>query len=319
MKKSNRARIIAIVLLGLILILEIAWIIRQGKNEDTQLQADAEALQTQSGQISTQEITEPVVTVESTTFETPAATESTEIEPTETEPVVSEPVETEPPETEPKATKPKGSSQNKKPAQKQTEPTEPDNTCLFPYTIADSTLVIEQINSYDGIFFEDGSDKEVTNVTAMVLTNTGDVCVEYVTVTIERDGTKLNFAASAIEAGGTVVVMEAGCTQFAAGEYRNCTAEIAVIQEMLMTRDQISVEENPEGGLLVTNLTDADIPCVRIFYKFYMQDTDVYVGGITYTAKVLNLASESSCIVTPSHYFPGYSKIVMVKTYDSDE
>ena len=79
-----------------------------------------------------------------------------------------------------------------------------------------------------------------------------------------------------------------------------------------------NVEETAEGSLLVTNITETDIPCIRIFYKFYMYDTNVYVGGITYTAKVTNLAAGASCIVTPSHYLQGYSKIIMVKTYDTE-
>lgn len=323
MKKTNKI-ITAVLILSAIILLEIVWILHQEKNGDTpHKQAETEALQTQGEPTGTLEVTIPEVT-DQQIAETPA-TEQTD------------PTVTEPEATVPKTTKPQESTQNDRPPQiqppqtqppqtqqppivpVQTEPTVPDNTCHFPYAIPGSTLVIEQINSYDGIFFEDGSDREMTNITAMVLTNRGDNCVEYVDIAIEREGTQLKFAASAIEAGGTVVVMEAEGKQYAEGDYANCTAEVATIAEMIMSQDQISVEENPEGGLLVTNLTEEEIPCVRIFYKFYMQEVDVYVGGITYTAKIDNLAAKSSCTVMPSHYLQGFSKIVMVKTYDSDE
>ena len=49
----------------------------------------------------------------------------------------------------------------------------------FPYAIPGSDLVIEQINSYDGIFFEDGTDREVSNVSAIVLANKGEKALEY--------------------------------------------------------------------------------------------------------------------------------------------
>jgi hypothetical protein len=50
-----------------------------------------------------------------------------------------------------------------------------------------------------------------------------------------------------------------------------------------------------------------------------MDDVDVYVGGITYTAKILDLAAEGSVVVKPSHYYSGFSKILMIKTYDTKD
>ena len=67
----------------------------------------------------------------------------------------------------------------------------------------------------------------------------------------------------------------------------------------------------------MTNISGVDIPCVRIFYKFHMEDVDVFVGGITYTAKLENLAADETRTVRPSHYAKGNSRIVMVKIYDT--
>lgn len=79
------------------------------------------------------------------------------------------------------------------------------------------------------------------------------------------------------------------------------------------------VTENADHSLTVTNLTGEDIACVRIFYKLYMQDEDVYVGGITYNARLVDLPAGGSQTVTPSHYAKGYSRVVMVRTYDTAE
>lgn len=223
-------------------------------------------------------------------------------------PDVTETTEQEPQETVP----------NEKPDETIKPQNNTGNSSYFPYSIPGSGLVIEQINSYDGLFLEDGSDKEVSNVTAMVLTNTGDACAEYIEITIDRDGVQLKFIASALESGGSMIVLEADGKQFSNGTYSNCVADVATLSEFTMSENQVRVEETAEGNLLVTNLTESDIPCVRIFYKFYMNDTKVYVGGITYTAKVTNLGAGGSCTITPSHYLRGYSKIIMVKTYDTD-
>ena len=86
-----------------------------------------------------------------------------------------------------------------------------------------------------------------------------------------------------------------------------------------MSEDKVQVEESGEQSLTVTNLTDEDIPAVRVFYKFYMEDEGTYVGGITYTAKLTGLSAGGSQTVSPSHYAAGSSRVMMVRTYDSAE
>ena len=91
----------------------------------------------------------------------------------------------------------------------------------------------------------------------------------------------------------------------------------AKTDEFEMSEDKVRVEETGEGSLRITNLTDEEIPCVRIFYKFYMEEEQTYVGGITYTAKVTGLSAGGSQTVTPSHYSSGNSLVMMVRTYDT--
>lgn len=190
---------------------------------------------------------------------------------------------------------------------------------FFPYVIEGTELTVQNISSYDGIFLEDGSDGEVTGVAAMVVENTGDTNVEYAAITISCNGETLEFDASDLPAGATVVVQEKNKTPYQSGTYTDCSAVVAEMGDFEMSEDQVKVEETESGSLLVTNLTDEEIPCVRIFYKFYMADEETYVGGITYTAKLTDLSAGASQTVTPSHYAAGNSRIMMVRTYDSTE
>ena len=179
--------------------------------------------------------------------------------------------------------------------------------------------MIEQVNSYNGIFFEDGSDRVVANVAAIVLTNKGDSCVEYVNITMKCGDIQLQFTGSTLDAGARMIVLETDSKSLPNGKYTDCTAEIASVTQLVLSEEQVRVEEQENGSLLITNLTEAEIPCIRIFYKYYMDDVDVYVGGITYTAKVVDLEAGESCTVTPSHYYSGFSKILMVKTYETKD
>ena len=187
----------------------------------------------------------------------------------------------------------------------------------LPYSIGGSGLVIRSITSYDGTYIEDGSDSDISGVTVIILENTGDTEVEYASITVNREGTELQFEASALPAGGTVVVQEKNRVLFEGGNYTDCSADVAEIEEFDLSSDQIRVDETGDQTLTVTNLTDENIPAVRIFYKFYMEDEDTYVGGITYTAKITGLDANASVEITPSHYLKGSSRIMMIRTYDT--
>ena len=187
----------------------------------------------------------------------------------------------------------------------------------LPYSIGGSGLVIRSITSYDGTYIEDGSDSDISGVTVIILENTGDTEVEYASITVNREGTELQFEASALPAGETVVVQEKNRVLFEGGNYTDCSADVAEIEEFDMSSDQIRVDETGDQTLTVTNLTDENIPAVRIFYKFYMKDEDTYVGGITYTAKITGLDANASVEITPSHYLKGSSRIMMIRTYDT--
>lgn len=197
--------------------------------------------------------------------------------------------------------------------------TQPGEALSFPFSISGTTLTVRNISSYDGIYLEDGSDEEVSGIAAMVVENTGDLNVEYAQITVNCNGETMRFDASDIPAGDTVVVQEKNRAGYQEGTYTDCSAVVAETDEFEMSENKVKVEETGDGSLKVTNLTDETIPCVRIFYKFYMEEEQTYVGGITYTAKVTELSANGSQTVTPSHYSSGNSQIMMVRIYDTTE
>lgn len=189
----------------------------------------------------------------------------------------------------------------------------------FPYSIPGSNLLVRSIASYEGSFIEDGSDSDISGVTVMVVENTGKTQVEYAAISLDRDAKTLRFEVSALPAGGMAVVQESNKVPFQEGNYTDCTASVAEVEDFTMSEDKIRVEETGEQEITVTNLTDQKIPAVRIFYKFYIEDEDTYVGGITYTAKITDLQAGDSQAIQPSHYLKGSSRIMMVRTYDTAE
>ena len=190
------------------------------------------------------------------------------------------------------------------------------NDISFPYAIPGTQLVIRDIRPYNGLFLEDGSDQTVSNISVMILENRG-VGLEYAAITLVQGDRQLTFKATAIPGGTQAVVQEASAAEYRKGGYTQCGVEIALLDHFEKSESYIRVEENESGSLVVSNLTDEVIPCVRVFYKFVLEAGEIYVGGITYTAKILDLKPGEPQTVAPSHYAAGYSEIMMVRAYET--
>jgi len=190
----------------------------------------------------------------------------------------------------------------------------------FPYDIPGTDLTIQRIGGYSGIFLEDGSDSDISNVAAMILVNNGSMGVELADISLYCNGSLLQFRATALPANSTIMVQEVNATGHVKnGVYTECSASVATRDFFELSDDAVSVMETDDGALQVTNLTDETIPCVRVFYKFHMDSQDLYVGGISYVAKLVDLEAGQSQSIMPSHYLPGSSRVVMVRIYDTAE
>lgn len=187
----------------------------------------------------------------------------------------------------------------------------------FPYKIPNTSLSIRAVKSYSGIFIEDGSDKDVTNIAAIILDNKGTENIEYAKITLKCEGKEFVFEAKTLASGATTVVQESTGAKYVEGEYKEAHAQVAVMDKMEMSEKSIKVTETENGALQIMNISNSDIPCVRIFYKFYIEDLSVSVGGITYTSKITELKAGETRVITPSHYDKDASRVMMVRTYDT--
>ena len=191
------------------------------------------------------------------------------------------------------------------------------NNGFFPYEINKYELEIKDIKSYDGIFFEDGNEQEVKNVATIIVKNNSDVNIEYGKVVLHGAKTDLEFKITALPKGATMVVQEINMKKYVDQDYKNITYDIAPLDEFEMSEDKIHIKE-VDNELEITNLTDEVIPVTRVFFKLYMDDIDVYAGGITYTIALKSIPPKTTVYASPYHYAPGNSKIMMVRTYDKE-
>ena len=63
----------------------------------------------------------------------------------------------------------------------------------------------------------------------------------------------------------------------------------------------------------MTNISGKTLSNVKVYFKNYMPDGDVYVGGIAYCIELNDVEPQTSTEVTASHYNSQYSVILEVK------
>ena len=188
----------------------------------------------------------------------------------------------------------------------------------FPCQIPGYDMTIERIAPYDGMFVEDGSNADAQNVAMLLVKNDGDFPVEYAQIRVMCEQEELLFDISALPAGEQLVVQEKNGKTIAESKATSASALVVQRANMEMSEGKVQVSDNGDNTLTIKNLTNETIPTVRVFYKYYMENEDLFVGGIAFTARISRLGAGTSVTIQPSHYTSQSSRVVMVLTYDSE-
>ena len=197
-----------------------------------------------------------------------------------------------------------------------TKPTTPAALEL-PYVIPNTGLIIEKISSYDGLYVEDGSNSEIKGVAMILLRNMGSKDIGLANITLHYGTLIREFSVSSLPKGMSIVVQEKNRNAMAQGKLDKVTASVIENNdEFDLSPAEISITAGSDNTLTVKNLTNRDLPDVRIFYKYFMEDQQLLVGGITFTVNITNLKAGQETSVKSAHFLTGNSTIVMVQTYE---
>lgn len=188
----------------------------------------------------------------------------------------------------------------------------------FPCQVPGYGLTIHHLAPYKGMFVEDGTNANVENVAMLLVSNDSDYPIEYASITVAYGGETLTFDISALPKGEKMVVQEKTGKAVPTGKAQKAQALVVRRANMEMSRDTIRVTDNGDNTLTIQNMTREMIPTVRVFYKYYMEDEDVFVGGIAFTVRITRLEAQSAVTVQPSHYSSETGRVVMVLTYDTE-
>lgn len=172
---------------------------------------------------------------------------------------------------------------------------------------------------YDGYYIEDGSDEEVKNVLAMQFFNDSDQAIQYAEYVFRTGNTAVSFKISNLPAHQSCVVLEANRHKYNSGEVLDLISRVvAKVDTLPFASDQVLLVDNSDGSVTIMNLTGETLPQVRFFYKYFYEDQNTFLGGITYTASAEDIPAYGNVTVTPGHFESGVSMFMGSGVYQKD-
>lgn len=199
-------------------------------------------------------------------------------------------------------------------AEKDPEPTyaQAGNQMGNLWDVKYTPLVVRQLASYDGPYLEDGTEEELVGVAALVVENTGTIGIEYAQLVVTQGQRELVFDATYIPPRGTVLILEKGRQLYTPDPLTACRCRTLIPGTFDWEKERILIQPGEGFAMVVTNLTEDVLPCVRVFYKQHEGASDLYIGGITFSAVITDLQPGETREITPYRYANGYSAVVAV-------
>ena len=182
----------------------------------------------------------------------------------------------------------------------------------FPCPVVGTPLILEHLAAYDGAFFEDGSDREVTGVMAAMLRNPSDRELAAACVTLRTGEQTLEFYAQNILPGAAVLVLEKSAAAYTNDTYDSCWGNVVEAAQTDLLPHILQIREEGMGTLVITNLSEELLGPVTLYYKMRPPGQDFYMGGVTYRTTLEQLLPRQSVRITPYHYVHNYSCVVKV-------
>lgn len=179
-----------------------------------------------------------------------------------------------------------------------------------------SGISIENVEAYDGPFWEDGTDRAVEDVWQLTVLNTSDQDIQYLKIVAkDQNGISLGeFEITTLIAGSTVQVLEASAVQMP-GNAKSCTYTIENLANLRQERSlhtEIFKLSVAEQRIRLENHSRENIENdIYVYYKKVKDD--VLKGGITYRVKFAGgLEAGESREEQTQHFDPDVCEIMYV-------
>ena len=181
---------------------------------------------------------------------------------------------------------------------------------FYPRSVMGTELLAVRTVRYDGPFWEDGSNEEVSGITGLVVENQGGLLISAGAVILEMGKERMIFELSFLPPGGKMLVLEKDRKLFSHQTPISCYGWTK--EEYPENPGLISVDSVGLAGLTLTNYAGCTVPGIEVQYKNYDPAENMFLGGITYSVRERDLLPREVRMVNPAYFSARDSRVVRV-------
>lgn len=181
----------------------------------------------------------------------------------------------------------------------------------LPCVARGSRLIVEKLVCYEGDFWEDGSDRYVVDVMALVVYNPGSTMIRCAEITVWQGQRRLQFAIACLPPNSRVLVLERSGINYSAAPLTECRCDLLTVLE---PASGLTTASAGPVTVRLHNATDQSFQDIVLCCKRYDADSGLYLGGITYITPAGPLAPGEIKQLAPARYVEGRSRIVCITT-----
>ncbi len=172
--------------------------------------------------------------------------------------------------------------------------------------ISCTPLVVENMAYYDGVFYEDGSGREVVGVAAVLLRNCSDATVPFASMVVYTENCRYEFEATMLPPDSTVLIPEMNGALLTEKDIVRCFGWVTVPKDTPPEGITVTAAQH----ITVANLSSVTVENLLVYYRTYLREEDVYLGGMSFILKAPAMAPGETVTLFPDCYAPGYSRVV---------
>lgn len=181
---------------------------------------------------------------------------------------------------------------------------------FYPRSVMGTDLLAVETIRYDGPFWEDGSNEEVSGVVGLVVENQGGLLVSSGAVIVEMGKERMVFELTFLPPGGKVLVLEKDRKLYSAQSPISCYGWTR--EEYPENPGLVSVESVGLNSISITNHTGCTVPGIEVRYKNYDPETGLFLGGITYCLQENDLMPREVRTLNPDWFTARKSRVVRI-------
>ena len=171
-------------------------------------------------------------------------------------------------------------------------------------------LVCTDVDSYTGLFMEDGSDEPVSDVMRLVVKNTADQDLQYAEIGLVYGEEVREFSVTNLVSGASCVLLEKNRQALVNDDMSDVYVEHVVFfsEPMDLMEGQFEIT-GQDGFLNVKNISGHDVSGdVVVYYKYAVDG--VYYGGITFRVRVSDGLKDGEIRQVPAVHFDKESSVL---------